>query len=74
MILALILLIASNVNCFLNIISNDLNGTETLELELTDKQLGLQKYLSFLTILQTKNDKNNFTKFGWKGWDKDGIQ
>lgn len=50
---------------------NSLKGTENLKLGLTDKQLALQKYFSFLTIFQTSNNQstNSTSKFGWQGWE-----
>jgi hypothetical protein len=76
--IAIILCIYSiNVaNCFFNITANDLLGTEFLEHELTDKQLGIQKYLAWLTILQDGDREqengrsfDEATRFGWKGWE-----
>ncbi len=69
MILVFILIQAITVNCYLNIILNNLDGTESLNLEITDKQLGLQKFLAWLTLLQTGNKQNDTTQFGWLGWD-----
>lgn len=57
--------------CELNFEANVLEGTENLPLEITDKQLALQKYLAFLTILQNKTNStfDNSTNFGWLGWE-----
>lgn len=57
------------IDCELNIRANSLEGTENVHLNLTDKQLSLQKYLSWLTFLQSKNDLNTTSKFGWLDWE-----
>lgn len=59
------------VLCELDITANSIIGTENVPFNLTDKQLAVQKYLAWLTILQEKNDNftDNSTKFGWRGWE-----
>ena len=68
---SIIAILIATINCYLNITPNDLAGTENLKLELTDKQLAIQKHLSWLTILQPNNNPpaDNSTKFSWHGWD-----
>ena len=70
MFLVFLLVLAAHANAYLNIVPNHLNGTENLAQELTDKQLGLQKYLAWLTVLQPQTSQHlaNSTKFGWQGW------
>lgn len=59
----------SKTLCELDITPNSLIGTENLPFNLTDKQLAIQKYLAWLTILQDKSENNQTTNFGWKGWE-----
>ena len=72
--LAIAFIIISPLTIFseLDIISNSINGTENLNLALSDKQLGILNYFAHLTILQAKNgtvNSTNFTAFGWEGWE-----
>lgn len=66
--LFLLLIIFHLAESELNVTLGTLNGTECLKDGLTDKQLAIQKYLAWLTILQPTSHDNS-TAFGWKGWE-----
>ena len=52
----------------LNIEPKSLNGTQSIPMELTDKQLGIQRYLAWLTVLQSSQQQPD-SRFGWNGWE-----